>query len=81
MQYQFTVCGGTISEFEEMTLGDIYDVIITYGRMKKEEHEYYEKEMNKKNKNKNKTPSSSTCKSEKFSFGRAPELDTDFFKF
>ena len=51
MQYQFTVCGGTISEFEEMTLGDIYDVIITYGRMKKEEHEYYEKEMNKKNKN------------------------------
>jgi hypothetical protein len=37
--------------------------------------------MNKKNKNKNKTSSSSICKSEKFSFGRAPELDTDFFKF
>lgn len=55
-----------------MTLGDIYDVIITYGRMKKEEHEYYEKEMNKKNKSKNKN--SSTAKSEKFSFGRAPEL-------
>lgn len=62
-----------------MTLGDILDVVITYGEMKREENEYYEKERNKKNKNK--TSSTSTPKSEKFSFGRAPELDTDFFKF
>ena len=62
-----------------MTLGDILDVVITYGEMKREENEYYEKERNKKNKNK--ISSTSTPKSEKFSFGRAPELDTDFFKF
>ena len=73
-------CGGTITEFEEMTLGDILDVIHTYSDMKAEDHERYEKERNKSNKTqKNKASSKNTT--EKFSFGRAPELDTDFFKF
>lgn len=74
-QYAFIQCGGTITEFDEMTFGDILDVISTHHDIQEEYNNKMEKQY--KQKGKNKTNNSS----EKFSFGRAPELDTDFFKF
>lgn len=70
-------CGGTITEFEKMTLGDVFDVINTHVDMQQEQIKQREKQQKKQSKGKNK----SSTNSEKFSFGRAPELDTDFFKF
>lgn len=75
LQHDFVLCGGTITEFEEGTLGDIVDFISTYAEIQEEF------EQKRKSKSKNKNNNGSGAMTEKFSFGRAPELDTDFFKF
>ena len=40
-------CGGTITEFEKMTLGDIFDVINTHVDMQQEQIKQREKQQKK----------------------------------
>ena len=36
LQNNFVLCGGTITEFNELTLGEVIDFIVTYVNSKKE---------------------------------------------
>ena len=62
LRYNFIECGGTIEEFEKLSVGEVIDFIYTYINMKS-------KQTNQNNNNKNNNRS----QGETFSYGVDPE--------
>lgn len=64
LRYNFIECGGTIEDFERMSVGEVIDFIYTYINMKS-------KQTNQNNNNNNKQNNRS--QGETFSYGRVNE--------